>query len=84
MSPQYEFPHADISDPGKELFIRDIFFLNYHINHDKWDWFKYFDIINAHMKIDLYHIAGCQICEILCKAYHLGDAIVLCCLITRL
>jgi len=43
-----EFPHADINDHQKELFIRDVEFLNYHINHDKWDWWRMFDIIGAH------------------------------------
>jgi len=43
-----EFPHANIDDNAKELFIRDIYFLNYHINHDKWDWFRSFTIQDAH------------------------------------
>jgi hypothetical protein len=30
-----------------ELFIRDLEFLNFHINHDKWKWFKNFDIIDV-------------------------------------
>lgn len=46
--PQYEFPHAYADDHQKEYFIRDIQFLNYHINHDKWDWFKYFTMPFAH------------------------------------
>lgn len=48
MSPQYEFPHANVGDEQPELFVRDIQFLNYHINHDKWDWFRNFGIIDAH------------------------------------
>lgn len=40
-----KFPHVDVE---QELFFRDIFFLNYHINHDKWDWWKFQDIIDAH------------------------------------
>lgn len=43
-----EFPRADVNAHQPQLFIRDIQFLNYHINHDKWDWFKYFQIADAH------------------------------------
>jgi len=46
--PQYEFPHANVSGAQKEKFIRDIDFLNYHINHDKWAWYKNFHIAFAH------------------------------------
>lgn len=60
-----EFPHANIETNQPELFIRDIDFLNYHINHDKWDWFRNFDIIDAvrqeddftFLEVDLYSIA---------------------------
>lgn len=46
--PQYEFPHAMLADYHKEKFIRDIDFLNYHINRDKWGWFKNFHLAFAH------------------------------------
>lgn len=52
-----EFPHADINEHQIELFIRDIEFHNYHINHDKWDWWRAFDIIDGHrlnIDFDLY------------------------------
>lgn len=52
MSPQYEFPHADAGTLHPELFIRDIEFLNYHINHDKWDWWRNFDIVDGHRDQD--------------------------------
>lgn len=55
-----EYPHADISTHQPELFIRDIEFLNYHINHDKWDWWRLFDIIGAHrldLDFDIYTAA---------------------------
>lgn len=42
-----EFPHAGAGTLHPELFLRDIEFLNYHINHDKWDWFRNHDIIDA-------------------------------------
>ncbi len=42
-----EFPHVLSSPTQPELFIRDIDFLNYHINHDKWDWFRNFLIQDA-------------------------------------
>lgn len=45
---QYEFPHAYAEDHQKEKFIRDIEFLNYHINHDKWAWYRNFHIQFAH------------------------------------
>jgi len=56
MSPQYEFPHADAGTHQPELFIRDIEFLNYHINHDKWDWWRNFDIVDAHRDQDDFDI----------------------------
>jgi len=44
-----QFPHAiGAGAQHPELFIRDIFFLNYHINHDKWDWFRYYELADAH------------------------------------
>jgi len=43
-----EFPHAYVDDHSPELFIRDIEFLNWHINHDKWGWFKNYTIPFAH------------------------------------
>lgn len=40
------FPHVDVD---KELYFRDIDFVNYHINHDKWAFLiKDFDIVNSH------------------------------------
>ncbi len=51
-----EFPHADVNAHQPELFIRDIEFLNYHINHDKWDWWRSFDIVDAHrLNLDFDH-----------------------------
>jgi len=56
-----EFPHADINAHQPELFIRDIEFLNYHINHDKWDWWRLFDIIGAHrLEIDFDRYAAAE------------------------
>jgi len=56
-----EFPHADINAHQPELFIRDIEFLNYHINHDKWDWWRLFDIIGAHrLDIDFDRYAAAE------------------------
>jgi len=43
-----EYPHANVDTHSPELFIRDIEFLNWHINHDKWSWFKYFTMPYAH------------------------------------
>jgi hypothetical protein len=45
-----QFPKANIGDPAnaQELFLRDFDFINYHINHDKWDLIRDLDIINAH------------------------------------
>ena len=54
--PQYEFPHADAGTLHPELFIRDIDFLNYHINHDKWDWFRNFGIVDAHRDEDDFDV----------------------------
>lgn len=45
------FPHAGAGTGEKykqERFIRDIDFLNWHINMHKWAWFMNFDIIDAH------------------------------------
>ena len=56
MSPQYEFPHAGAGTHQPELFIRDIEFLNYHINHDKWDWWRNFDIVDAHRDGDDFDV----------------------------
>jgi len=43
-----EHPLANVDTHNPQWFIRDIQFLNYHINHDKWDWFKYYTIPFAH------------------------------------
>lgn len=43
-----EHPLANIDSHSPQWFIRDIQFMNYHINHDKWDWFKYYTIPFAH------------------------------------
>jgi len=43
-----EYPHANVDTHSPELFIRDIEFLNWHINHDKWGWFKYYTMPYAH------------------------------------
>ena len=50
MSPQANenFPVADPGSHQIQKFIHDIEFLNYHINHDKWAWFRLFDITEAH------------------------------------
>jgi len=37
----YEYPNSEAGTNQKEKFIRDIEFLNYHINHDKWRWFMH-------------------------------------------
>ena len=42
------FPVADPGTQQDQLYIRDIEFLNYHINHDKWDWWRKFQISGAH------------------------------------
>jgi hypothetical protein len=45
-----QFPKGGLHEPinALELFLRDFEFVNYHINHDKWDLFLGFDIIDAH------------------------------------
>lgn len=50
--PEHSFPVADPGTQQKQLYIRDIEFLNYHINHDKWDWFRKFDVIDAQRFFD--------------------------------
>jgi len=35
-----------------QMFFRDAFFLNYHINHDKWDWFRFQDVIDCFRVVD--------------------------------
>lgn len=42
-----QFPKDDLGGSVPEWFIRDIDFLNYHINHDKWSWYKNYNIIDA-------------------------------------
>jgi len=44
------FPKGGLPEPinAQELFLRDFEFVNYHINHDKWDLIRGFDIIDAH------------------------------------
>ena len=37
-----QFPQESVGTHQPERFIHDIDFLNYHFNHDKWDWFKNF------------------------------------------
>lgn len=61
-----QFPKANIGvlANAKELFIRDFVFVNYHINHDKWDLIRQFDIIDAHRFSDDFccdHLSGCWI-----------------------
>jgi hypothetical protein len=52
-----QFPKVlDTGANVPELFIRDIDFLNFHINHDKWKWFKEFDIIDSQRIEDDFHI----------------------------
>ena len=46
------FPVADAGTLHPELHIMDIEVLNYHINHDKWAWFRLFDITFAHRWVD--------------------------------
>ena len=46
-----QMPHAGASTVEKykqERYFRDIYMKNYHINHDKWELIKLFDIIDAH------------------------------------
>ena len=42
------FPHVDVGANQPELYHRDIFFINYHINHDKWNLIRHADIIDSH------------------------------------
>jgi len=42
------FPHVDVGANQPELYHRDMFFVNYHINHDKWNLLRQFDIIDSH------------------------------------
>lgn len=42
-----QFPHSDLGGSVMELFVRDLDFVNYHINHDKWDVIRNFDIIDT-------------------------------------
>ena len=37
-----QFPKEDVGTHQPERYIHDIEFLNYHFNHDKWDWFRKF------------------------------------------
>lgn len=46
--PQTSFPVATPGTQQDQLYIRGIEFLNYHINHDKWDWWRLYDIIGGH------------------------------------
>jgi hypothetical protein len=48
MDPEH-FPHAGAE---KEFYWRDIYFANYHINHDKLNWLKYFDVADAHRLVE--------------------------------
>ena len=60
------FPHAGAT-PGQELFIRDAFFLNYHINHDKWDLARNFDIIDNHARgVDRFYNKDSLRTQIVC------------------
>lgn len=43
-----EHPHANVDTHSPQWFIRDFYFLNYHINHDKWDLLKYYTMPFAH------------------------------------
>jgi len=61
------FPHTGVGpdDLHPELFIRDMDFLNYHINHNKWRWYLDYTFQNAVRwgddflfdEVDLYDIA---------------------------
>jgi len=42
------FPIATPGTQQKQLYIHDVYFLNYHINHDKWNWFRMYDITEGH------------------------------------
>ena len=46
--PTENFPIATPGTQQKQLYIHDVYFLNYHINHDKWNWFRMYDITEAH------------------------------------
>ena len=37
-----QFPTTGVGSHQPQRFIPDIEFLNYHFNHDKWDWFKFY------------------------------------------
>ena len=54
MSPQHNesFPIAAPNAHQIQKHITDIEFLNYHFNHDKWSWFRLFDITEAHRFIE--------------------------------
>jgi hypothetical protein len=43
------FPHAGAE---KEYYWADIYFANYHINHDKLNWLKNFDVADAHRLVE--------------------------------
>lgn len=47
-----QFPHSGVGTNQPELFLRDISFVNYHINHDKFDILKERDVIDAHRFVD--------------------------------
>lgn len=49
--PTENFPIATPGTQQKQLYIHDVYFLNIHINHDKWNWFKMYDITEAHRDI---------------------------------
>ena len=46
------FPRESVGTHQEDLILMDIYPLNYHINHDKWDWFKMFDPAYAHRLTD--------------------------------
>lgn len=54
MSPQTQesFPVAAPGTHQIQKHINDIEFLNYHFNHDKWAWYRMFDITEAHRSVD--------------------------------
>ena len=37
-----QFPTEDAGTQQPEKFLHDIHFLNYHFNHDKWSWFRFY------------------------------------------
>jgi len=56
------FPHSGVGSNQAELYIRDLYFLNYHINHDKWNVIKMHDVIDAHRFVDDFccgEVSGC-------------------------